>query len=593
MYHEIKMPRAKRLAVCFSLVLAVVLIYEVFSTSELGLGDALFLTKNSIRENGLSVLCKNGILCGQTTEKEDSGNQRSGLRGLDLELDSPFTNVMNSVFPIDLVISYNYSNETFEMIARYASFSPIINRPMTAEYAIVPGFACEGPWSPENRGDYEDKILIVLRGKCTFVKKILNLLDSDLRPRAIIVANDEPYRALLTMYLASFNADGKLTSPILFILNEDYRRLKDLQSLHLKLVIRTATFDNWINLLLSMAVSPPLLILLSYLFIRTIQVCRKKRVSKLNERLVKNLPVYIYHRNHLVPALKFYNYLTSTHQTNNVPLPPSSSDDVASVSEPELPASMKNFVVNGTDLFLLRKTFGLLFAPEDFFPTFKCSICLDKFVPLQLRVLVLECHHLFHEKCLSNWLINFRRSCPLCNNTIRPSENLPLLNSPLAPIMTQQLSFDYGTMERELGIHRLCSSHFTTSTPRQLPDLTSTAAVRSLQIEPISSENPENAGVNGPSSESAQSECSFMTSLSQPPMLRATPVSSISSAYFTPSQSHEGNDGIEEILDRTYADSTDGDRSSFRLSTQEFSTPTNLSPSSVDSSSLASTICMN
>lgn len=583
------MPRASRLAACFSIVVLVVVVLKLITASQLQLGDALFLAKNSIKEYHFSAICRSRYFAGCTSdsEREVKGEGEPGqVIGLDLDLDSPFTNVVNSVFPIDLIISYNFSNETHEMLARYASFSPIISRSLTSEYAIVPGKACEGPWEPENKEEFEDKILIVLRGKCTFVKKIRNLLESDLRPRAIIVANDEPYRALITMYLASFNADGKLTTPVLFILNEDYKELGVMSLEHLKILIRTAAFDNWINLLLSMAVSPPLLILICYLLVRTLQMCRKRRVSALNQRLVKNLPVYIYHRNHLIPAHNFYVYLTATYQTGDIPLVPSSSEDISSITEPDNPASMKSFVINGTDLYSLRKLLGILFAPDDFFPTFKCSICLDKFTPLQLRVLVLDCHHIFHEKCLSNWLINFRRTCPLCNDIIKPTETLPLLNSMLEPMMTQQ-AFDLGALERDVGFNGAQCSRATQDYARQLPEVLSTAAVRSFQLESAASDPGHS---NEHTDQHSSSNSSFVTSFSQPETpVRGSAASSLPSAYFTPNLSAESRyEDTQNTQDTMIFDGYGRDRQELQLSHSR--TPTVFTAAS--SSSAASTIRM-
>ncbi|KAL6673855.1 hypothetical protein ACI3L0_004840 [Candidozyma auris] len=589
------MPRAKRLAACFSVLVVVMVVLRAISVSQLQLGDALYLTKNSIKEYRLSAICKSRILPGCNNYKMHEQNEyddetREKVIAFDLDLDSPFTNVVNSVFPIDSIVSYNRSNETYEMIARYASFSPIISRSMVSEYAIVPGFACDGPLNPNLKGELSDKILIVLRGQCTFVQKISNLLNSELNPRAIIVANDEPYRALITMYSASFNSDGKLKTPILFISNENFVQLKGLSSEHLKLSIRTVAFDNWINLLLSMAVSPPLLILSCYIIIRSLQMCRKRRVSALNERIVKNLPVYIYHRNHLVPAEKFYDYLNATHQTNEIPSVPSSSEDVTSVAESDVPYSMKNFVINGTDLFSLRKPFGLLFAHKDFYPTFKCSICLDKFTPLQSRVLVLECHHVFHEKCLSNWLINFRRSCPLCNDTIRPTEISPLLGTP-RQTMTHQSSFDLGAIERGLGIEGTRrSSHINIGSS---PEVRSTAAIRSLQFEPASTERDSGGRSDECVESDSTSNSSFITSNSQPQSLTHTATTfSQSSSYFTPNQSVDSRATNGSPMHNEYSQDTimlDGGQherpGQSRMSTLMFPTSPSSSP--------APTICMN
>ena len=42
-----------------------------------------------------------------------------------------------------------------------------------------------------------------------------------------------------------------------------------------------------------------------------------------------------------------------------------------------------------------------------------CSICLEKLN--QNRVIKLRCNHLYHEKCIQQWL-SIKKICPLCNS---------------------------------------------------------------------------------------------------------------------------------------------------------------------------------
>jgi len=48
----------------------------------------------------------------------------------------------------------------------------------------------------------------------------------------------------------------------------------------------------------------------------------------------------------------------------------------------------------------------------------KCGICLTQFKEGALASL-LQCHHAFHERCLTKWLMR-SRTCPLCRLSIRP-----------------------------------------------------------------------------------------------------------------------------------------------------------------------------
>lgn len=315
------------------------------------------------------------------------------------------------------------------MVGRYASFSPILSNPITGHYKTFPNSACEAiNTTMPDYADYEDKILIVLRGDCTFVKKVDNLVHSDLNPKAIIIANDEPSSSLITMYSSTFNDDRSLDIPILFITNESYKIFYRFNLDNLLVKVSTAPLGNWINIIISMILSPPLLILFFYCLIQLIQNCRRLSRNKASEKIVRNLPVYIYNKNHLIRYLEFYNYLNVTSQTElliNDNSDSSSSNnslhfDRDSHTKPTpSPSSptLNNFKINGVDVKRSAAELGVLIMNDDFYPAFKCSICLDGFKPLKSRVLVLDCKHFFHERCLSNWLINFRRSCPLCNNS--------------------------------------------------------------------------------------------------------------------------------------------------------------------------------
>lgn len=508
------MHRPHKLLVAFFAAALVWLLVHQWTPPLLQLEDALFLTKNLIREFHKGFLCRHHIFCKKP--------QQRAMQPDDLDIDYQFNNVVNSVFPIDSVVSYNASGFVHLFEARYASFSPVLMDPMVSEYAIFHGDACEP--IKETSEALQNKTLVVLRGECKFVKKVENLLLSPLTPSAVIVANNMPARSLITMYSSTFNQDGQLRTPVLFMRYEDFLGLQEFQHLNLKLTIRTAAFDNWINLLLLVAALPPLLILLCYLFIRALQMFRRKRVNVMNEKLVNGLPVYIYNGNHLVPAKHFYAYLTATRQTDQVASRQSSEN-----SSPE-PESIENtsLVVNGTDLYLLRKLCGLLFAKEDFFSTFKCPICLERFGCLKLRVLRLDCHHIFHESCLVNWLINFKTTCPLCNENLRHPEHLRLL----ADRHASYLATGPADSEAEVGLNSDNPSNSANSASQAPPsDHISVAAVHSLPIisEPSVAEIRPHIASPPSSQSSTNTELSFVTTRAQP---------SSYTDYYTPRMNH-------------------------------------------------------
>lgn len=361
------------------------------------------------------------------------GAEGTGNMGFDPEY--PFNNVVNSFFPVDALVEYQSShNVTNQIISRYASFSNVLEIPITSYYEFFPYDGCSITNSTEFDREMYDKILILKRGDCTFVDKVRNVVESNLNPRAIIVGNDEPMSGLITMYSGTFNQDGAIKLPILFITHEDYEELHDLPS-GIQITISTASFGSWINLVLSMALSPPLLILSFYSLIKICQKCRRKQKSRNNVKLVNSLPVYIYNINHLIPTTKFKEYLKMTNQvepkenihtpaSGGVGLDESLSTSTTSCTSSCLSLSNGDFIVNGIDIRSSASILKLLLSPNDFYQTYKCSICLDHFKPLQSKILVLDCKHFYHQNCLSNWLINFKKSCPLCNKLFKSNQGL-------------------------------------------------------------------------------------------------------------------------------------------------------------------------
>lgn len=554
-----------KIILCCSVILLIFVTISFTRSYQLDLEDALFLTKNSLKEFKEQYL-PNGFRHGDKGDDDDDfeemvTNRKSVLSTFDL--DYPFNNVMNSVFPIDSLIELNVTGtiddhddedpDTAQIIGRYASFSPLINNQLVGPYAVFPNDACD----VINASDYQHlqhKVLVVLRGGCTFVHKVSNIINSELNPITIIIGNDEPYRSLITMYSNSFNEDGSLRIPIMFITNEDYKLLRDFESNDYELTISTASLDNWMNLLISMTLSPPILILLFYLGIKFLQGFRRQRINRLNEKIVRILPVYIFNDNHLIPTKHFYEYLTLTGQTESLPaINSSSSSSAASLDENLIEtsslsnktsssrSSLNNYVINGVDLQSPRvQSLGILTARNDYYATFKCSICLEKFRPLQSRVILLDCKHIYHEKCLSNWLVNFKRSCPLCNKVLK-SSSLPYYE--LSPSVYG--SVDDGDFDSDLEaqdslpeINRapsnslyslptqstpllaaqnpsaptLSSSYSSTLMPQPLSPSTFYSATQSPTVQ-----SPTNPATSVPSNSSTFSDTSFVTAHSRGP----------------------------------------------------------------------------
>lgn len=329
---------------------------------------------------------------------------------MDLDGVSPINSVFNLFFPVNAVIEFNVTADPtpYHVVGRYASFSTLLSRRLRTEFIVLdPEIdACAPIPDPDNQ--YANRTVVALRGKCTFVEKIRHILA--LSPLGVIIANNDPMGGLITMYSNTFNLDGSVRVPILFIAHEDYLEMKEAGITVAN--IATALVSNWFALLLSMVLLPPLLVILFYLAVVLGQRLRHRRINRRNMKAVKSLPVYVYNVSHMVNARHFRQYLAATKQK-----------PYGSVVMPLLEVSL----IDGegqwslVDLTHLPSRIEILVAYQHFFPSYKCLICLEKYAPLTTRVLVLPCKHFFHEKCLSNWLINFRRLCPLCNAVLKSS----------------------------------------------------------------------------------------------------------------------------------------------------------------------------
>lgn len=62
----------------------------------------------------------------------------------------------------------------------------------------------------------------------------------------------------------------------------------------------------------------------------------------------------------------------------------------------------------------------------------RCTICLEGFIDKQ-EVCSLVCRHIFHKKCIANWLKEKQRpnmNCPVCNKNILPTDAIPGMGNP-------------------------------------------------------------------------------------------------------------------------------------------------------------------
>lgn len=80
--------------------------------------------------------------------------------------------------------------------------------------------------------------------------------------------------------------------------------------------------------------------------------------------------------------------------------------------------------IKDKNINLINELFLSRFKPKKYsesineFQIATCSICLENFE--RTEVCVLDCKHIFHHKCIKDWLIkdSLRPKCPVCNDVI-------------------------------------------------------------------------------------------------------------------------------------------------------------------------------
>ena len=113
--------------------------------------------------------------------------------------------------------------------------------------------------------------------------------------------------------------------------------------------------------------------------------------------------------------------LKKNQRTNNNRIYRNSNDDSSSAQEQEKKIKMKK----------IRQLFATEFVPQYYSKVLDekgfnaCTICLKKFKNNASKILIISCNHIFHYKCLYDWLItNNHWKCPICNLDLTESVKL-------------------------------------------------------------------------------------------------------------------------------------------------------------------------
>ncbi|KAK9479464.1 hypothetical protein V1514DRAFT_327982 [Lipomyces japonicus] len=291
------------------------------------------------------------------------------------------------------------SNLTFP--ARPAAFGPSLeyyNNEDDSDLVIGPLFVVEARACSSSNGaaaGLRGSIALVLRGQCSFYDKVLNLQAAG--ATAVLVADSASASSSSRLLTMSARGDThRIRIPSFFVSYSSYSSLRDIAGNDndngsggdvVAIVPGPMPVSPVIDTLLFLLVSP----LLSLSLIYGLLVLHR-RYKQMRDRapkaLVDSLPTRVWDDNTTTTAIAAANATT----------PPAGAPD-----GPE-------------------KTWGS--AAE-------CVVCLDDYVPHVSRVMRLPCGHDFHAECITPWLTQRKRTCPICKRdvTAPAGETTPLLPS--------------------------------------------------------------------------------------------------------------------------------------------------------------------
>ena len=48
----------------------------------------------------------------------------------------------------------------------------------------------------------------------------------------------------------------------------------------------------------------------------------------------------------------------------------------------------------------------------------ECNICMDEY-KINDKIIILDCKHIFHRRCIKHWLLQEKVTCPVCRKDVR------------------------------------------------------------------------------------------------------------------------------------------------------------------------------
>lgn len=327
-----------------------------------------------------------------------------------------------SLLPMTAILEY--ANATEHVIARYASFGPIVdvayevplNRTFSGTLVLISNNACDLKllqqlvelnefYNKSNRAFDKHVFALNQRGGCSFYTKTLNL--QKLGVSAVIIGNDQPGRGLLTMF--SKNIPEDIGIPLVFITQESFIALK----FHLNAPISIYTGQTpspFLDALLTLVFSPPIALMVVF-FVVKFRRYHRRRLERASKNAVSNLPVFVYNAEYLIPIKEYERRRDFYSDGVEPPQKPSLFMGLFKKGKSNMPLDDDEAPVPELRRHLSTEEFNQFHMGQ-------CLICLNQFRRLKLKVVLLPCSHYFHYKCCINWLCNYHKTCPVCKHDI-------------------------------------------------------------------------------------------------------------------------------------------------------------------------------
>jgi len=198
------------------------------------------------------------------------------------------------------------------------------------------------------------------------------------------------------------------------------------QGLWVTLTPTSVSTSPFLDTLLVLVVSPLVTLTVVYALLLLRSRIRRRR-WRAPKSVVERLPVRTYHTISTTSSTTSSELSTPNTSSPTTPLLQSTSHDVSRRSRPRSQTTTGVFPANSQHPTRVSSHSR---SPPDrqaqlttkYKPysgrQVECVVCLEEYVDGESRVMSLPCGHEFHADCITPWLVNRRRTCPICKGDV-------------------------------------------------------------------------------------------------------------------------------------------------------------------------------